>query len=247
MSGMHVRFVVDKSLVICLFPLTLSLALAGCGGSGGQASLNDSARLTPAIEQAGPPVKELAKGESIPEKTAQVVGIKSEAGKKDQTESEQFKAVMAALADEPPVPVRRPYRKIRRKKQQAKAIPPKSIITGSTKVRTGVKAVVARQKVVSQKVAKPVIRKETKAAKVKKVVKKPIEAAPAAVPMVPVQVIPVQIVPARTPQDVLDAFNETPDSEEQTSNSSKPEKIAEAEIVQPRPSFGETRHRFAGQ
>lgn len=233
MTGFNVRSISFSSLAICLAPLVL----AGCGGVGGEAKLSDSARLTPTVVQAGEKAPPAVTGEINP-----VMAVKKPSGDVQSAGPQvvvKSKTVIMAKADGPPVPIRRPYRKVRSKKSGIDVAKKSKLLRKKT-----VQA--ARKKPV---LAKPVAVKTVvkKALPIKSVVAKPVVTKPAVVkaqkvPMVPVDVIPAQIAPSGVPQDIMDAFNETSKLEKPA-----PEKLAKAETVPIKHNFGQSEHRFSGQ
>jgi hypothetical protein len=165
--------------------------------------------------------------------------------KKPESDGKQTdEAIVTASVDEPPLPVRRPYRKIRSRKSPAKT-PGKTVEkTAKPALSKTVSAEGGRRKEASQKVVE---RLPTNTIE-KTVVIEPDTVEVGKPAMVPVQVIPVQIMPTtNAPQDIVDAFNDTSSQMKTAVPDAAPEKVAEAETVAIEPSFGQSEHLFSGQ
>ena len=207
----------------------------------GDASL-DSAAI-------GPPPTSLQAPESDPAATPQVVvqdnlstltkakpAMTAEAKKNPAAKkSEKSIKTVVAKAEVSSAPVRRIYRKERAKTSPmhtASISKPVSKLNNKHLMRTSVKPTVRKPQ--NKKVVAKV---KSAVKKAKKVAAKKIET-----PMVPMQVIPVQIMPARAPQDIMDAFNDTP-----ADPAPETEKLAKAETAPVMGGFGQADHRFSGQ
>ena len=115
MTSIHVRTGWAKGLILCLAPLVL----AGCGSAGGGASLSDSARLTPTTTAENQLKTARLKGKARVEDVKKTARGNSDNELAAKTAAASSKIIKTAKADTPPMPVRRPYRKIRRKPQKA--------------------------------------------------------------------------------------------------------------------------------
>ena len=165
MTSIHVRTVWATGLILCLAPV----GLAGCGNAGGGASLGDSARLlSPEVveksEQEAASLKSNT-GVDDPEKTKPGRAV---AGLARKVKTASSKRIKTAQANTPPIPVRRPYRKLRGKRA-------KSVVarTAKTQILSELQAVVEHTPVV-----------EKKAARIRMVPEKviPVQVAPAKMP-----------------------------------------------------------------
>jgi hypothetical protein len=243
------RFVQNKFWVMGLTVL-LPLTLAGCGSTSGDASLDSASLALPPTSLQAPEGDTTATPEVTVQdnlstltkaKPAMTAQAKKISGAKKSENSIKTVLAKAEVSSEP---ARRIYRKERVKlspTHTASISKPVSKLDNTHLMRTSAKPTVRKpqkKKVVAK--VKSAVKKAKKVA-VKKV-SAPVPAKKMEAPMVPMQVIPVQIMPARAPQDIMDAFNETPaDPEPET------EKLAKAETTPVMGGFGQADHRFSGQ
>lgn len=231
------RFVQNKFWTIC-FAVVLPLGLVGCGSTSGESLLSDSVSLT------SPSVDTQKNALTLPKADTETV---AEAKKTTITaKPEKIVGVAVAKEDRPQIPSRRPYRKQRaRLASTGTALKGKDAAKLVTKQSTRMPAKSVAQKPQMKKIVatvKPTVKNLKKLAV--KPVAVPVIAEKPEVAMVPMQVIPVQIMPQDAPQDIMDAFNETPQEQEQEP---EPEKMAKAETPAVKGGFGQADHRFSGQ
>lgn len=243
------KFVRNKFWVTGLAVL-LPLTLVGCGSTSGDASLDSASLALPPTSLQAPEgdttaTPEVAVQDNLSTLTKAKPAMIVQA-KKNPVAKKSGKSIITVVVkpDVSSAPVRRIYRKERAKlspTHTASLSKPVSKLDNKHLMRTSVKPTVRKpqkKKVVAK--VKPALKKAKKVA-VKKV-STPVPAKKIEAPMVPMQVIPVQIMPARAPQDILDAFNETP-----TDIEPELEKLAKAETAPAMGGFGQADHRFSGQ
>ncbi len=228
----------EKSFVTFGLTIFLPLALAACGNSGSGLALKNSAQLPP------PPLQENKKTALAvtSNKTSEEAKKLSElAAKTPDKEAKQpimpnggkiSKPIINAKAKTPPMPVRRPYRKVR-KKSVARMIEDQKTSADSTK------------KVMAKAVVKPKI--QTRAVPV---VNSTIAAKAPNAEMVPTEAVKAQVAPEETSDLIFGGFIDGSGvnaSHEVSADEVRAAKMAQAQTVAKKPSFGQSEFRFSSQ
>ncbi len=217
----------EKSFLTFGLAILLPLTLAACGNSGSGSALKNSAQLTP------PPLQENKETALVvpSNKTSEDAKKRSELASKTANK-EAKQPIINAKAKMPPMPVRRPYRKMR-KKSVARMITDKKTSADRAK------------KVMAKAVVKPKIQ-----TRVVPVVTPTIIAKAPKAEMVPSQAVKAQVVPEETADLIFSGFIDGSGvnaSHEVSADEVRAAKMAQAETVAKKPSFGQSEFRFSSQ
>jgi len=232
--------------------ILLPLALGACGNAGSGSALKNSAHLTP------PPLQENKKTASVPsvsmdKPSADAKKLPKLAAKTPDKEAKQpitpkagktIKPIINAKAGSPPMPVRRPYRKVR-KKSAARMVTDQKPSADSAK------------KVMAKAVVKPKIQARAKPVATSTIVAKtpitPKAAMVAKTPkaeMVPVEAVRAQVAPEEAPDLMFGGFIDGSGinaSHEVSAAEVRAAKMEQAQSVAKKPSFGQSEFRFSSQ
>ncbi len=217
--------------------ILLPLALAACGNSGSGSALKNSANLTP------PPLQENKQAASVtlPKSPADAKKLPKQTAKTLDKEvkkpiiataDETTKPIINAKAGMPPMPVRRPYRKVR-KKSAARMIKDQQPSADHAK------------KMATKAVVKPKIQARAVPAVTSSIVAKVPKAE-----MVPAQAVRAQIAPEETPELIFGGFIDGSGvnaSHEVTTEEIKAARMEPDDSVAKKPSFGQSEYRFSSQ
>ncbi|MCP4933135.1 MAG: hypothetical protein GY927_02785 [bacterium] len=217
--------------------ILLPLALGACGNSGSGVALKNSAHLTSPPLQADKPTASAAakKSSDDAEKQPEFAAKTPDAKVKQAVRlkaGEAAKPIVNAKAGKPPIPVRRPYRKMR-KKSVARMIKEKKSSADSAK------------KVIAKAVVKPKIQ-----ARAVHVATPVIAAKAPKAKMVPATAVRAQVAPEESTELIFGGFingSGVNATHELTADEIRAAKMAQAESVVKKPSFGQSEFRFSSQ
>ncbi len=217
--------------------MLLPLGLIGCGSAGNSTALKNSAHLTPPPLQENQRTAAISAGQSLDvatNKTAPSAKTSSPEAKKALASKASGTAgpIVAAKVDAPPIPVRRPYRKVRKK-------------SAARMVKHQDPAIKIADKMITRSVVKPKIQ-----AKAQPVIVAPVIAKAPKVEMVPAKSVPAQTASNESSELIFGGYIDGSGinaSQELSAQELNTAQMAQAKSVANKPSFGQSEYRFSGQ